>query len=787
MILTLQTLNGQSDDAKRLIGPVQLLVDGWGDAPFYAERGVLVLGRRVVEPTIDAAQMVAEQKNPEAEARTYYNANLAEKVSEHPKVAGWLGPNEVKCSTAEEMTWYGRFEAERTRLLHAAGKIAIVGNFGTGQPEPELWSYFFAAFDAVPQAWWKLGLHEYGSRHRPTWDTYLIGRFTRLPGAYRLVPIIITETGTDDTKEVHHPDTGALIYVAGLPWTEEFKDDMPGYGAWLADLDRLYRGHSCIEGVCVFAACKDHSVWSRHNVEGTGLVDHLLAARDAEPPSPTPAPVPVPPIGGSSMYPTGKGMFIWQLKNCAGGDPARLAAMAAASGIKWVSIKIADGIVSFNGDISPAVRALKAAGVSVWGWSYVYGYRPEDEARRAIDRCNYHGLDGYHLNAEHEYKQAGRAVMAKRMMDVLRMSAPALPVGLCSYRFPSLHSEFPWKEFLDGCTHHAPQVYWLENDSSLAPGGQLARSVRELKLKRDLPIVPLGVASPNDAGTWLPSIPQLDNFHAAVKSNGLPGWGYWSWEHAERRPEVWAAIARHGALPTPVPTPEGGDMDIEKVLEQTAIIKRAVAEIEALAGGSAPTGRPAPLFSVRITTVTLNVRSGPSPTFNDIGDLHADDVVPVYVVASNGWYRISASDRISVSEPARWISGSTQYSTRVPSGPVPTPTPVLPDTRGLRVDEWRIEKTTVGVGEDCWFNFTVVNKQPQGLPLTVAVLGAYADDGTVAPSFTHYTLSPSAVLTHRDHINFGIPGTKQIKLGVKFSDNDTAFVRLSGPFTVTVV
>lgn len=262
----------------------------------------------------------------------------------------------------------------------------------------------------------------------------------------------------------------------------------------------------------------------------------------------------------ANRYPTGKGYFIWQLERCAAGDPERLAGMAAAAGLAWVAIKVHNGIATRNGDISRHVAALAAAGVAVWGWGYDYGALPEKEARLALERVRAFGLAGYIINAEKEYKAPGMSTPALRFVDVLRTEGRGLPVGLCTYRFPSLHPEFPWTVFLPACDFHMPQVYWLEDSRPSAPAEQLARSRAELLSLWNLPFVPLGVSSSNDAGTWEPSVAQLDNFDSAVRAAGLPGVGWWSWQHAEREPTWWAAIAAHDwHRPAPAPT-EGAPM-----------------------------------------------------------------------------------------------------------------------------------------------------------------------------------------------------------------------------------
>lgn len=257
-----------------------------------------------------------------------------------------------------------------------------------------------------------------------------------------------------------------------------------------------------------------------------------------------------------SRFPTGKGYFIWQLERCAGGDPGRLAAMAVAAGLSWVAIKVHNAAALRNAERAPHVAALRAAGVAVWGWGYCYGVVPEKEARLALERVRTFGLAGYIINAEVEYKAPGMSTQALRFVNVLRAEGQGVPIGLCTYRFPSLHPQFPWTVFLPACDFHMPQVYWLEDNDPHAPSRQLARSQAELLRLWDLPFIPLGVASPNDAGTWRPRVVQLDDFDSAVRGAGLPGLGWWSWQHAERDSAVWAAIAAHpwgGSPPAPVP------------------------------------------------------------------------------------------------------------------------------------------------------------------------------------------------------------------------------------------
>ncbi len=65
----------------------------------------------------------------------------------------------------------------------------------------------------------------------------------------------------------------------------------------------------------------------------------------------------------------GKGYFTYLLRECEGGNPADIVAMAQAAGLSHVLVKIADGTFAFGVDQSgvdytaPVVQALRAAGI----------------------------------------------------------------------------------------------------------------------------------------------------------------------------------------------------------------------------------------------------------------------------------------------------------------------------------------------------------------------------------------------------------------------------------------
>jgi hypothetical protein len=243
----------------------------------------------------------------------------------------------------------------------------------------------------------------------------------------------------------------------------------------------------------------------------------------------------------------GKGFFTWWLVNVESGSPQTIASLAVAANLTHVLIKVADGPFIYNvdrttgHDYAVAVsQALRANGIQVWAWHYVYGDNPDGEASMAIRRCRDIQADGYVINAEQEYKRAGMRERARRMMTLLRASLPALPMALSSYRYPSLHPELPWREFLNGVDISMPQVYWMQATN---PAQQLLRSVREYQAMTPYrPIVPTGAAFREHG--WQPSVAEVLEFLNTAQSLNLPAVNFWEWSNARsgRLPGVWEAI-----------------------------------------------------------------------------------------------------------------------------------------------------------------------------------------------------------------------------------------------------
>lgn len=254
----------------------------------------------------------------------------------------------------------------------------------------------------------------------------------------------------------------------------------------------------------------------------------------------------------------GKGIFTWKIPTCESGNAGAMATMAKSAGMTHVLVKVADGPSVYNGNWNnpvdlnpPVIQSLRSQGLRVWGWHYVYGDQPLEEARIAIQRVRQFNLDGYVIDAEKQYETSTKRPAAQRFMEEVRSALPGLPIALSSFRYPSMHSQLPWKEFLDKCDFAMPQVYWMNAHN---PGIQLTKTVREYNmLNPQRAVIPTGAAF-REFG-WKPSVGEVIEFLQTAKGLNLTGVNFWEWGDARsgNLPGVWEAIRDFPWQDTPAP------------------------------------------------------------------------------------------------------------------------------------------------------------------------------------------------------------------------------------------
>jgi hypothetical protein len=252
----------------------------------------------------------------------------------------------------------------------------------------------------------------------------------------------------------------------------------------------------------------------------------------------------------------GKGFFIWKVSNCEGGDPEKIALTAYKSGLTHVLVKIANGIYDYNYDavlkkdlVAPLAHALAKYNIKTWGWHYVFGNLPKEEAKTAIRQIQKIPLDGYIIDAEAEYK--GKYTPCRIFMSELRNALPTFQMALSSFRYPKFHNDLPWTDFLSKCEINMPQVYWEQAQN---PGEQLERCVNEFKtiVTPFNPIIPTGSAY--GANNWYPKPAEITEFLNKAVSMGLTGVNFWSWDYCRRSlPDLWDTIAAFNWPKSPNP------------------------------------------------------------------------------------------------------------------------------------------------------------------------------------------------------------------------------------------
>jgi hypothetical protein len=229
----------------------------------------------------------------------------------------------------------------------------------------------------------------------------------------------------------------------------------------------------------------------------------------------------------------GDGMWIWYVNQSSGGTVARVAARARASGIETVFVKSSDGSRYWSQFNAAYVAALKARGLKVCAWQYVYGRQPASEAkvgRRAIQA----GADCLVIDAESEYE--GKYAAASTYMGKLRgYAGPDFPIGLAGFPYVDYHPGYPYSVFLGpgGAQFNVPQMYWK------AIGVSVDFIYSHTYLYNSLygrPIAPLGQTYQAPRGS------ELLRFRELAGAYGAPGLSWWSWQSTST--SSWSSLAR---------------------------------------------------------------------------------------------------------------------------------------------------------------------------------------------------------------------------------------------------
>lgn len=249
------------------------------------------------------------------------------------------------------------------------------------------------------------------------------------------------------------------------------------------------------------------------------------------------APKPSPTAASAAVFST-DGMWIWYLSQAGGGDVNKIAKKAKNRGIETLYIKSGDGSGSWSQFSSGLVRALRAKGLRVCGWQYVYGVHPKAEAKvgaAAVKR----GAQCLVIDAESEYE--GKYAQASTYITKLRGSIGAkFPLGLAAFPWVDYHPSFPYSVMMGpgGAEFNLPQLYWKAIGVSV--DAAYAHTYRYNRVY-ERPIMPLGQSYLN------PRPREIYRFRQLALAHGFDGVSWWSWQHTT--PRDWKAIGRGVSAP----------------------------------------------------------------------------------------------------------------------------------------------------------------------------------------------------------------------------------------------
>ena len=240
------------------------------------------------------------------------------------------------------------------------------------------------------------------------------------------------------------------------------------------------------------------------------------------------------PASSANVHPAfaTQAMWIWQLPKTEGGSVERIIARAKANRIGAVYIKSADAGNRWSQFSAAAVSQLKAAGLRVCGWQFVYGNRPLSEAAAGA-AAKAAGAECLIIDAESAYK-GKYAAATSYMKELRRRVGNSYPLGFTSFPYVSFHTTVPYSVFLGakGAQVNMPQVYWRDIGTSVTTA--MTRTWRENRIY-GRPIVPIGQTYQSAP------VSDIARFRAFARAWDAPGYSWWEWSTTSTR--QWAALA----------------------------------------------------------------------------------------------------------------------------------------------------------------------------------------------------------------------------------------------------
>jgi hypothetical protein len=237
-------------------------------------------------------------------------------------------------------------------------------------------------------------------------------------------------------------------------------------------------------------------------------------------------------------------MWIWYVSRSSGGTAAGIIAQAQRYGVRTVFVKSSDAGTWWNQFSPELVSALKAGGLRVCAWQFVYGSRPAEEAAVGV-RAAQTGADCLVIDAETAYE--GKYAQAQSYVAALRAAiGPDYPLALTGFPYVDYHPSFPYSVFLapGAAQYNLPQVYWKAIGTTVDRALAHTYTWNGLYQRR---IFPLGQLYDN------PKPGDVMRFRQLAAAYGAAGLSWWSWQSASSA--GWSAIGAPVSATAPPATP----------------------------------------------------------------------------------------------------------------------------------------------------------------------------------------------------------------------------------------
>jgi len=248
----------------------------------------------------------------------------------------------------------------------------------------------------------------------------------------------------------------------------------------------------------------------------------------------------------------GKAIFSHNVPAVEGGDPVAFVKWLKQHNFEGVYLKAANGYaVQHVSRWSPwptwgenirnvLIEALKAAGIKVYLWHFVYGANPSAELSVAKSQVARFRPDGYIWDVESAFDTKTNSVANARLLSSGMKSAfPDMQQALCWWALPLSPQGAQWhplkvaKAFQEYVDVGMPMMYW-QGRGATAAVSYLKRSMNIWKQFWNKPIIPVGRAYNGDGGYADPE--GILAFAEAAMELPIPGISWWSADKAIREP-----------------------------------------------------------------------------------------------------------------------------------------------------------------------------------------------------------------------------------------------------------